>query len=201
MKPPFTTWVCPLLILNATACFSPPSPPASSGTPTAETAAKPADTPPTSTEQFRIGFPMSWADRAEVSFQSLDGPPEPLPSRPFNLEEGIILDEHLLFSIGSTVISAEAESLLNEISQHAAQIVVPGRRLVVHGYVDEQGSPESNEKLGQARADAVTARLVRLQPVLEGLVQSTGHGEEDLLHPECRGDCPENRVVVISIHP
>jgi outer membrane protein OmpA-like peptidoglycan-associated protein len=147
-----------------------------------------------------VTFPERWLTAEEVPFAAREDEPEStdLPSEDFDLDEPIELSDTVLFTRGTAIISAAADATLASLAAQAARQLGPSQGLRIDGHVDEVGSAEFNDELAQDRADAVLLRLVRHEPALEGRLAAVGHGETELLHPECRGDCPINRAVVIT---
>jgi outer membrane protein OmpA-like peptidoglycan-associated protein len=144
-----------------------------------------------------IAYPPEWRSRAEVPFQS---DPRPAKERPeIDLTSDLILPEPLLFTTGSAVLTVDADIVLEPLAAQAVGTLGAGQQLTIDGYVDQQGDDLFNEALAQDRADAVALRLVRFQPALERRLVAAGHGEDDLLHPDCPVDCSANRAVVIGI--
>ena len=63
------------------------------------------------------------------------------------------------FASGSSTISPASYAVLDEIFKSA--VVAEGLKLGVYGHTDNVGNPESNQRLSEARANAVREYLVR----------------------------------------
>jgi len=152
-----------------------------------------------------VSYPSAWLYAVEVAFVSPAPPSEDQlvvegsPEVVLNSENPITLNDSVLFASGSAVISAHASAVLDALAAAAVEGLLDGQRMRIDGHVDEIGSVAYNERLAADRAFAVAQRFIRIRPDLEGRIDAVGHGESELLNPLCRGDCPENRVVVISI--
>ncbi len=150
-------------------------------------------------------YPPSWDAAVEVPFVRAEPDPEvrvaveEAMDEVIDLAVPIELGDGVLFASGTAVITGEADAVLQRLAGAAVAQLGEGQSLEVHGYVDEVGTPEFNEWLGDERAAAVVNRLVRHQPMLDGRVVGIGHGEDDLLDPACRGDCPSNRKVIVQV--
>jgi outer membrane protein OmpA-like peptidoglycan-associated protein len=84
---------------------------------------------------------------------------------------------------------------------HFAARGAPRRPIEVDGYTDTTGTHEYNERLSQARADALAFRLVR-HGVNRGRIVTHGLGETQLAMPTGNNVSePRNRRVVIRILP
>lgn len=108
---------------------------------------------------------------------------------------GVGLPNKVLFATGSSVVSPRGK----EIVRIVASKIPAGSDVVVHGYVDEQGAVEFNRVLGAARAEAMANLFRDALAGREVTVTEQGHGEDDLLFPDCRGDCQMNRTVVVEV--
>ncbi len=105
----------------------------------------------------------------------------------------------VLFNVGSTAISPQARSQLQEIAGKARGI--KGYLVSVVGYADPTGNPEANQKLSERRAAAVIAYLQKscgLQPqrVLAGDAMGDAHLIGDVTTDEGRA---QNRRVVVKV--
>jgi outer membrane protein OmpA-like peptidoglycan-associated protein len=147
---------------------------------------------PADTARPPLSFPKSWVD---ANSESTIAP----PSLALDLDAGVELNERLLFSPGSANVSAPAQLALRSIAALALAKLTTAQILAVDGYVDDVGSAAANLRLSEKRADAIGAELLANEPALAGRISLRGHGEDELLHPSCRGDCPQNRVVIIKL--
>ncbi len=105
----------------------------------------------------------------------------------------------VLFNVGSTAISPQARSELQEIASKARSI--KGYLVSVIGHADPTGNAEANQKLSERRAAAVIAYLQKscgLQPqrVLAGDAMGDAHLIGDVTTNEGRA---QNRRVVVKV--
>lgn len=150
---------------------------------------------PTATTRPPITYPTAWADAdSESTIATPSLAPESL-----DLDSGVTLNQQLLFEPGSANVSARATLALRSIAALALAKLTPAQILAVDGYVDDVGSAAANLQLSVERANAIGAELLAHEPALAGRISFRGHGEDELLDPSCRGDCPQNRVVIIEL--
>jgi outer membrane protein OmpA-like peptidoglycan-associated protein len=81
----------------------------------------------------------------------------------------------VLFDTGKTTLKPGASPTLDRVSSYMAQY--PNTRLIVEGHTDSQGSLATNERLSQARAEAVADALV-LRGIPRGRIDTVGRGPE-----------------------
>jgi outer membrane protein OmpA-like peptidoglycan-associated protein len=105
--------------------------------------------------------------------------PPPPPRRVTRREDetDYELPDNVLFALNSSVVSRDADGVLDQIAQAARD--QPGASLVVEGHTDTSGDRERNRKLSDARARAVADVLVR-QGVARSRIRTEGLGESDL---------------------
>ncbi|MCC7257921.1 MAG: OmpA family protein [Gammaproteobacteria bacterium] len=87
----------------------------------------------------------------------------------------IVRVQGVAFASGSAKLPASARTLLDELAR-AAQIY-PGARLAVEGHTDASGDSAANQRLSQARAEAVRDYLVGERQVPAGHVTALGYGD------------------------
>jgi outer membrane protein OmpA-like peptidoglycan-associated protein len=92
------------------------------------------------------------------------------------------------FAPDSTDLDDRSQAVLNSAAESIKQ--VPGAQVQIVGYTDNDGSPEANLELSQARADEVKDYLVGRDVPADDLT-TLGRGEEDPLVPN---DTPENKA-------
>ena len=105
----------------------------------------------------------------------------------------------VLFATGSTAISSQARSQLQDIAAKAKGI--KGYLVSVIGYADTTGNPEINQKLSERRAAAVIAYLQKScglapQRVLAGDAMGDAHQIGDVHTSEGKA---QNRRVVVKV--
>lgn len=174
---------------------SPPTDDAPSAAPTT------TEAPHREVDRARLSavVPAGWANREEVPFRSPEPLPPPPPKSP--LSAGPVEIRDVSFAVGSAVLTEAAATQLEAVASEAQATLQPGQWLQVDGYVDETGDHDFNVQLADDRARMTVDRLIRLAPTLEGRIRWTGHGPTDLRDQTCRGDCPTNRVVLITVQP
>jgi outer membrane protein OmpA-like peptidoglycan-associated protein len=112
-------------------------------------------------------------------------------------ETDYIMTERLLFPIDSAHISANAFDMVADVAADARKR--PEVRVVVDGYTDTTGTPDHNQQLSEARAEAVAAVLKR-HGINNARISTHGYGETRLAVPT--GDQvkqAQNRRVVIRL--
>lgn len=90
-------------------------------------------------------------------------------------EDIIVRVYGLAFSSGSARLPGAARKLLDELAR-AAQIYT-GARLAVEGHTDSTGDSAANQRLSQARAQAVRDYLVQERQLPAGRVTALGYGD------------------------
>ncbi len=110
----------------------------------------------------------------------------------------ITLQTDTLFDTGLAVISPEASAALIDELRPLVGCLSPSDRLEFVGWTDDRGAESANLTLSQDRADAAEALSLAEWPQLAGRTSAVGRGEIDPPSP-CSGDCPANRIVVVSL--
>lgn len=119
------------------------------------------------------------------------------------------------YSLSSDILFAFGKSSAKDISHDGQQIVrdlvakirkenATIRNIQVVGHTDPIGSAQSNEKLGQRRAETVRAMIVQ-NGIPANIINATSEGSRNLLITECRGTkaqkiscyAPNRRVSII----
>ena len=106
-------------------------------------------------------------------------PPAPVltepPPRVEVTETRIVIRERIFFEFDSAQIKVESHGLLDEIV--VAILDHPELTLLeIQGHTDDQGTPEYNLKLSQARSEAVMLYMVQHSVDAQRLL-ARGHGE------------------------
>ncbi|PID45089.1 MAG: hypothetical protein CSB47_10050 [Proteobacteria bacterium] len=86
----------------------------------------------------------------------------------------LLKQEQIRFESGSADLQKGSLQLLEKIAQIATRC--PDHQIQVHGYTDSQGAAAVNERLSQARAEAVASHLNKLG-INNKRLQAIGHGE------------------------
>lgn len=80
------------------------------------------------------------------------------------------------FDTGSAVISKESAPMMDELARIFTRCI--GERIEISGHTDSQGSEELNQRISQARADAVLAGLVQ-RGISADRLAAQGYGETE----------------------
>jgi outer membrane protein OmpA-like peptidoglycan-associated protein len=96
----------------------------------------------------------------------------------------------ITFAKGSSALSEQAKATLDVVAAKSHGLY--GYLIEVAGYADNTGSPDINQRLSTARADAVVAYLAQAHSVpLRRIVNPTGLGAS---HPAASNDSEEGRA-------
>ncbi|WP_411882822.1 OmpA family protein [Polaromonas sp. YR568] len=103
----------------------------------------------------------------------------------------------LYFDAGGTVLTAESQTVLEEVL--AAALARSGGDMVITGHTDTVGSGAANDALSAQRAQQVRQMLAERQfPAAR--IEAAGRGERDLAVPTAdEVDEPRNRRVTIEV--
>jgi outer membrane protein OmpA-like peptidoglycan-associated protein len=114
------------------------------------------------------------------------------------LYEMVMSDDSVKFPVDRHALSSEAEQRLGELVQ---RLKSENRNvyLEIQGYTDATGTPDYNEKLGEARAEAVRKYLSQ-QGVALNRMATISYGEDSPVAPnETREGRAQNRRVAIVV--
>jgi outer membrane protein OmpA-like peptidoglycan-associated protein/Mg-chelatase subunit ChlD len=112
-------------------------------------------------------------------------------SRVVVTEQEIRVTEQVLFVEGTAEIRPESAALLHAVAEVLKQN--PSiTRLGVHGHSDDRGSPEENQRLSEARANAVRDWLVQKEGVDAARLEAKGFGADKPIAPN---DTAANRAL------
>jgi outer membrane protein OmpA-like peptidoglycan-associated protein len=95
----------------------------------------------------------------------------------------------VLFEQGKSVLSSSAQQSLDKVAS-ALQEQPHDNKIRIEGYTDARGSDELNDRLSQARAEAVRGYLVQ-QGLDASELEAVGRGKAD---PIASNDTPEGRA-------
>jgi outer membrane protein OmpA-like peptidoglycan-associated protein len=117
-------------------------------------------------------------------------------------ERTLTLASDVLFDFDRSDLNAEARRRIDALAEELGEL--GGRTVTIEGHTDDQGDPAYNQRLSEARAEAVRARLA--VELGDGFtLEAAGYGETRPVAPnqkEDGSDDPEararNRRVVIS---
>jgi OOP family OmpA-OmpF porin len=103
------------------------------------------------------------------------------------------------FDTGKATFSPDARRFLEQLSRDV--LVAGGTVIEVHGHTDNQGNPNTNMALSEARAFAVKRWLEARSPVNfpEGRIRVFAHGQQNPVAPNAtpQGRAQNRRVVII----
>ncbi len=94
---------------------------------------------------------------------------------------------NIYFRTGSASLNADSFALLGSVVDIVRRC--PTLKVVVSGYTDADGSPVTNQRLSEARAQAVVAYLVA-QGIEPTRLRAVGYGEDNPVAPN---DTPKNK--------
>jgi outer membrane protein OmpA-like peptidoglycan-associated protein len=105
----------------------------------------------------------------------------------------------VLFRVGSSVLSREAKTQLDEVAQQA--LTAKGYVLEVSGFASADGAAEANRRLSQRRADAVIRYLVEQHNIpLRRIITPYGYGElQPVAENNSRSGREQNRRVEVKV--
>jgi outer membrane protein OmpA-like peptidoglycan-associated protein len=105
----------------------------------------------------------------------------------------------VLFRVGSSVLSREAKTQLDEVAQQA--LTAKGYVLEVSGFASADGAAEANRRLSQRRADAVIRYLVEQHNIpLRRIITPYGYGElQPVAENTSRDGREQNRRVEVKV--
>ncbi len=129
-------------------------------------------------------------------------PPPPAPAQTATeqaLFKGNLVLRDLYFETGKSNLLPESETRLNEVG--AALEKLPGVRFEIQGHTDSRGTAAYNQRLSQARAEAVRSYLLGHYKLDGGDLTAKGYGESKLaVSPEKRdADYAANRRVELQV--
>ncbi|MFK7942801.1 MAG: OmpA family protein, partial [Paracoccaceae bacterium] len=101
----------------------------------------------------------------------------PLPSRPCAaVLEGLVREQPVDFDTGSAKITEDSAEVLNGLAETLARC--EGDPIEIGGHTDSQGAEDLNQRISEARAEAVRTALARRGVPLARLT-ARGYGEDE----------------------
>lgn len=113
-------------------------------------------------------------------------------------ERPVALPTDALFASGRCDIEALQRSSVIDGVRPLIESLGQGGRLIADGWTDDRGEVGANLRLSSCRAQTVVEIIETEWPDMRGRIDVVGHGESSP-PVTCSGDCPQNRVVVISL--
>ena len=117
----------------------------------------------------------------------------PAPVEPFRFESDVV------FETLSAELTPQGGQEVTDAAAVLDRSLREGQTAEVHGWCDSRGSLAFNSLLSELRVAAVIEALVSHAPRLRGRLVPVPHGEIDPPDPDCLGDCPTNRIVLVSV--
>lgn len=102
----------------------------------------------------------------------------------------------ITFATGSAELTPETVTTLETVAKALQSDRLAGFQFRVEGHADPRGGAELNQRLSEARAQAVVAHLTGKLGVLPDRLTPVGKGASELLNTQ-RPDAQENRRVTI----
>jgi OOP family OmpA-OmpF porin len=114
------------------------------------------------------------------------------------VEQQVVLSQQVLFELNTAVLRPESDVVLGEVARVINEH--PELELVeVQGHTDEQGTPELNRRLGQARAESVVVWLVQHGIQRRGLVPKGYGADRPVADNATEGGRQKNRRVEFHV--
>lgn len=119
-------------------------------------------------------------------------------TRGFRVEEVKKVDLQIPFEYNSSILAPEAVYQLKQLSDALSQNEFGENRFEIGGHTDASGASEYNRSLSERRANAVRQFLID-QGISPNRLDSVGHGEDKLLHPDDPSHPSNRRVEVLKL--
>jgi OOP family OmpA-OmpF porin len=139
--------------------------------------------------------------RVKQQFEQVEKMFTPAEARVFREGNNIILRlVGLTFDSGNAQVRQETFGLLGRVEQ--AIDVFPRSEIIIEGHTDSHGGDESNQKLSQARAEAVQQYMINAMRIPTYRLIATGYGEtRPIASNETESGRQRNRRIDIVIRP
>jgi OOP family OmpA-OmpF porin len=102
----------------------------------------------------------------------------------------------ITFTVDSVELSPETKAVLDTVAKALESDKLAGLTFKVEGHADPRGDADHNQKLSQARAEAVVNYLVTQRGIVPDRLAPLGKGSTELADPQ-RPEAPENRRVTL----
>jgi OmpA-OmpF porin, OOP family len=122
--------------------------------------------------------------KPEAKPEAKPAPPPPPPKKP--VVERVELSGEGTFAFGKAALTDAGRGRIEKVVQDLRSAGVTVTSMVITGYTDPIGKPDSNQRLSLERANAVRDHMVKLG-VPAGIIRTEGRGEADLKVTEA--DC------------
>jgi outer membrane protein OmpA-like peptidoglycan-associated protein len=109
----------------------------------------------------------------------------------------LTLEGGVLFQSAKSTLMPPARERLEQVA-HALAALDPAQTIIIEGHTDSRGADEMNQRLSQARADAVRDYLVE-RGVRPERIRAEGHGEEQPIadNESAEGRANNRRVEIV----
>jgi outer membrane protein OmpA-like peptidoglycan-associated protein len=122
--------------------------------------------------------------------------PAPVPQRR-TLTSIAISD--VRFAPGSARLTAEARAVLDAVGRALTSESLAGYRFLIVGHTDASGGMIDNQRLSEARADAVRRYLIEAFAIAPARLESVGLGELELFDPDDPHHAANRRIEIANI--
>jgi outer membrane protein OmpA-like peptidoglycan-associated protein len=108
----------------------------------------------------------------------------------------VTLSNDASFESGSATLTAAGKAVLDNLLEQLNGVTVTA--LTLDAWTDTRNSETANLALARGRNTSVLDYLANTRPELTAIADTVAHGEIDPPTP-CVGDCPANRIVIITV--
>lgn len=143
-------------------------------------------------DALNIGGPTADADAKTRGFRPAARPGEQAATKQGSGKAPLMIT----FQTGSAELAPESIAALATVATALQSDRLAGFSFKVEGHADPRGGDELNQKLSQARAEAVVGHLVSRHGILAERLVPVGRGSSELFDDK-RPEAPENRRVTI----
>lgn len=103
------------------------------------------------------------------------------------------------FSYDSAELTDEARRMLDVVARSLATEALQPHRFLLAGHTDARGSVAYNQRLSEARAEAVRTYLGTTYGIDAWRFETVGYGETRLLFPDAPEDSRNRRVEIVTL--
>lgn len=147
-----------------------------------------------------IGGPEAPTDAATRGFRPATGPnaaaKPPSPPATGGTSRSGKAPLMITFTTGSAELTPESTAMMSKVAAALQSDRLAGFAFRVEGHADPRGDETANQRLSQARAEAVVKHLIDKYGILAERLTPVGRGSAEL-YDTVRVDVPENRRVTI----
>ncbi len=125
--------------------------------------------------------------------------PPPAPPQPATAHAGRTASFQINFEFGSARLSADATQILDRIGAVLTAQDASSVKFRIAGHTDGVGSASRNQKLSEARAEAVKAYLTGHFSIDGSRLQAVGKGSRELVNKDDPGAAVNRRVEITNL--